>query len=73
MDKIDKYIQKVVNKEITEPKGFENAIRTALYSEKFNKIVKKRKLIKSITIFCILTCIIGCLLLISFLLFRKYI
>lgn len=73
MDKIDKYIQKVVNKEITEPKGFENAIRTALYSEKFNKIVKKRKLIKSITIFCILTCIIGSLLLISFLLFRKYI
>ncbi len=66
MDKIDKYIQKVVNKEIAEPKGFENAIRTALYSEKFNKIVKKRKLIKYITIFCVLSCIIICLLLISF-------
>ena len=66
MNKIDKYIQKVVNKEITEPKGFENAIRTALYSEKFNKIVKKRKLIKYITIFCVLSCIIICLLLISF-------
>ncbi len=66
MDKIDKYIQKVVNKEIAEPKGFENAIRTALYSEKFNKIVKKRKLIKYITIFCVVSCIIICLLLISF-------
>lgn len=66
MDKIDKYIKKVVNKEIAEPKGFENAIRTALYSEKFNKIVKKRKLIKYITIFCVLSCIIICLLLISF-------
>ncbi len=66
MDKIDKYIKKVVNKEIAEPKGFENAIRTALYSEKFNKIAKKRKLIKYITIFCILACVIGCLLLISF-------
>ena len=66
MDKIDKYIQTVVNKEIAEPKGFENAIRTALYSEKFNKIVKKRKLIKYITIFCVLSCIIICLLLISF-------
>ncbi len=67
MDKIDKYIQKVVSKEITEPKGFENAIRTALYSDKFNKMLLKRRLIKCAEVFLILCCIVGCLLYILFL------
>ena len=36
-DDIDKYIENIVNKKISEPEGFEKAIREALYSDKFNK------------------------------------
>lgn len=60
MDEIDKYIETMVNKKITEPKGFEEAIRTALYSEKFNKRVKRKKILKNLSIFCLLCCISGC-------------
>ena len=43
------------------PESFEKAIRQALYSERFEKVCRKRKLIKNISIFCLLLiCTSGC-------------
>ena len=52
MDEIDKYIKKIVTKKIEEPPSFEKAIREALYSEKFYKRMRKRKIIKTISTAC---------------------
>lgn len=52
MDDLDKYIESIVSKEISEPESFEKAIREALYSEKFYKRMRKRKLIKTISTAC---------------------
>ena len=51
-DDIDRYIESIVTKKISEPEGFEKAIREALYSEKFNKRLKKRKIIRTISTAC---------------------
>ena len=51
-DDIDRYIESIVTKRISEPEGFEKAIREALYSEKFNKRLKKRKIIRTISTAC---------------------
>lgn len=53
MDELDKYIEKVVKKDITVPKSFEEAIKTALYSKKFEERMKKRKIIKTLSTACI--------------------
>lgn len=51
-DDIDKYIEDIVNKKISEPEGFEKAIREALYSDKFNKKLRKRQIIRTISTAC---------------------
>lgn len=51
-DDIDKYIENIVNKKISEPEGFEKAIREALYSDKFNKKLRKRQIIRTISTAC---------------------
>ena len=51
-DDIDRYIESIVTKKISEPEGFEKAIREALYSEKFNKTLQKRKIIRPISTAC---------------------
>lgn len=51
-DDIDKYIESILNKKISEPEGFEKAIREALYTEKFDKRLRKRKIIRTISTAC---------------------
>ena len=61
MDEIDRYLEKKFKEEVEVPESFEKAIRQALYSERFEKVCRKRKLIKNISIFCLLLiCTSGC-------------
>ena len=61
MDEIDRYLEKKFKEEVEVPESFERTIRQALYSERFEQVCKRRKLIKKISIFClILLCTSGC-------------
>ena len=61
MDEIDRYLEKKFKEEVEVPESFEKAISQALYSERFEKVCRKRKLIKNISIFCLLLiCTSGC-------------
>lgn len=61
MDEIDRYLKRELNKKVEVPESFERTIRQALYSERFEQVCKRRKLIKKISIFClILLCTSGC-------------
>lgn len=61
MDEIDRYLKRELNKKVEVPESFERTIRQALYSERFEQVCKRRKLIKKISIFClILLCTTGC-------------
>ena len=61
MDEIDRYLKREFNKKVEVPESFERTIRQALYSERFEQVCKRRKLIKKISILClILLCTTGC-------------
>ena len=51
-DEIDKYIEKAVTQKIEVPESFEKAMREALYSERFYKRLRKRKMIRAISTAC---------------------
>lgn len=51
-DEIDKYIEKTVTQKIEVPESFEKAMREALYSERFYKRLRKRKMIRAISTAC---------------------
>ena len=42
MDEIDRYLEKKFKEEVEVPESFEKAIRQALYSERFEKVCRKR-------------------------------
>ena len=52
-DEIDKYIEKAVTQKIEVPESFEKAMREALYSERFYKRLRKRKMIRAISTACV--------------------
>lgn len=61
MDEIDRYLKRELNKKVEVPESFERTIRQALYSERFEQVCKRRKLIKKISILClIIICTSGC-------------
>ena len=45
-DEIDNYLEKLVCQNVEVPESFEKAMREALFSEKFYKRLKKRKMTK---------------------------
>ena len=51
-DEIDKNIEKAVTQKIEVPESFEKAMREALYSERFYKRLRKRKMIRAISTAC---------------------
>ena len=51
-DEIDKYIEIAVTQKIEVPESFEKAMREALYSERFYKRLRKRKMIRAISTAC---------------------
>lgn len=59
MDEIDNYLEKLVCQNVEVPESFEKAMREALFSEKFYKRLKKRKIIKFVVAICITLIIVS--------------
>ena len=51
-DEIDKRIEEAITQKVEVPESFEKAMREALFSEKFYKRLRKRKIIRTITTAC---------------------
>ena len=53
MDEIDNYLERLVCQNIEVPESFERAMREALFSERFYKRLKKRRIVKFALTICI--------------------
>ena len=53
MDEIDNYLERLVCQNIEVPESFERAMREALFSERFYKRLKKRRIVKFVLTICI--------------------
>ena len=51
-DEIDKRIEEAITQKVEVPESFEKAMREALFSEKFYKRLRKRKIIRTLTTAC---------------------
>ena len=51
-DEIDKRIEEAITQKVEVPESFERAMREALFSEKFYKRLRKRKIIRTVTTAC---------------------
>ena len=51
-DEIDKRIEEAITQKVEVPESFEKAMREALFSEKFYKRLRKRKIIRTVTTAC---------------------
>ena len=59
MDEIDNYLEKLVCQNVEVPISTKKAMREALFSEKFYKRLKKRKIIKFVVAICITLIIVS--------------
>lgn len=59
MDKIDRYIKEMLDKELQEPKRYKNIVQKALKSPQARMRIYKYKILRVLSVTCTLIVVIG--------------